>query len=138
MAGPALYANRAEVEAALAALPGSGTPSFPGEIRAVIDRTRNPERTFLRICENLSHSEEVRFAAFYAVLLRLRREERLTDYTRLLNQYEHTFGNEPYFHTFRAVALRLEGSPTSLLQAIEHSRQAARLIPDVAGVQHQL
>jgi tetratricopeptide (TPR) repeat protein len=32
----------------------------------------------------------------------------------------------------------LEGELASLLQAIEHSREAARLLPDVPGVQHQV
>jgi tetratricopeptide (TPR) repeat protein len=133
-----MYAGRAEVEAALSALPADDTQAFPGAIRTVIDRTRNPERTFLRICEDPSRPTALRFAAFYAVLLRLRREERLTDYALMLRRYEPEFGGRPYFHTFRAVALRLEGSPAALLQAIEHCRQAARLLPDVAGVQHQL
>lgn len=132
------YTGRAEVEAALAALPGTSEPSFLSEIRDVISRTRNPERTFRRICEDVSRSADIRFAALYAVLLRLRREERLTDYARVVNQHEREFGAEPYFHTFRAVVLRLEGSPAALLQAIEHARQAARLLPDVPGVQHQV
>ncbi|MFD7708068.1 hypothetical protein [Streptomyces sp. NPDC059786] len=34
--------------------------------------------------------------------------------------------------------LRLEGELASLLQAIEHSREAARLLADVPGVQHQV
>jgi len=133
-----MYANRAEVEIALAALPGTGDPSFLSAIREVIDRTRNPEPTYRRICEDSSRSSQVRFAALYAVLLRLRREERLTEYSSMVNRYENEFGAEPYFHTFRAVVLRLEGSAASLLQAIEHSRRAARLLPDVPGVQHQV
>lgn len=80
----------------------------------------------------------MRFAALYAVLLRLRREERLGEYTELINLHESEFGREPYFHTFRAVVLRLEGDVAGLLRAIEHSREAARLLPDVPGVQHQV
>ncbi|MDI5973876.1 hypothetical protein POF50_031810 [Streptomyces sp. SL13] len=132
------YANRAEVEAALAGLPRTVDPAFPQGIREVIDRTRNAERVFRRICDDSSVAADIRFAALYAVLLRLRREERLTDYVALASRYEGEFGSQPYFHTFRAVILRLEGDLASLLQAIEHSREAARLLPEVAGVQHQV
>lgn len=80
----------------------------------------------------------MRFSALYAVLLRLRREERLSEYSELVDRNEREFGSEPYYHTFRAVVLRLEGELASLLQAIEHSREAARLLRDVPGVQHQV
>lgn len=134
----AFYSGRAEVEQALAALPPTSDPAFLQDIRRVIDRTRNPERTFRRICEDVSMPSSMRFCALYAVLLRLRREERLSEYTELVNRNEREFGSEPYFHTFRAVILRLEGELASLLQAIEHSREAARLLQDVPGVQHQV
>ncbi|MEU1800768.1 hypothetical protein [Streptomyces sp. NPDC019937] len=104
----------------------------------MIDRTRDAEQVFRRICEDASRPRHIRFAALYAVLLRLRREERLTDYTEMVGRHEEEFGSEPYFHTFRAVILRLEGSLASLLQAIEHSREAARLLPEIPGVQHQV
>nr|WSY53222.1 hypothetical protein OG999_25910 [Streptomyces sp. NBC_00886] len=126
------------MELALGSLPPTGDPSFLVEIRTVIERTRNPERVFRRICEDYSKPAPLRFCALYAVLLRLRREERLSEYTELVNRHEREFGSEPYFHTFRAVILRLEGELASLLQAIEHSREAARLLPDVPGVQHQV
>ncbi len=132
------YANRAQVEDALAALPGTNDPAFLQEIRRGIDRTRDAERMFRRICEDASKPSDIRFAALYAALLRLRREERLGDYSELVSQHQQEFGREPYFHTFRAVVLRLEGDLASLLQAIEHSREAARLLPDVPGVQHQV
>lgn len=138
MPGLPSYTGRDQVEAALAALPTTADPAFLSAIRTVIDRTRDPERVFLRICQDTSRPYGMRFAALYAALLRLRREERLREYTRTVERYEHEFGAEPYFHTFRAVALRLEGSPGSLLQAIEHARRAAHLLTDVAGVQHQV
>lgn len=134
----AFYSGRPEVELALGALPPTSDPNFLVEIRTVIERTRNPERIFRRICEDYSRPASLRFYALYAVLLRLRREERLSEYTDLVNRHEREFGSEPYFHTFRAVILRLEGELASLLQAIEHSREAARLLPDVPGVQHQV
>lgn len=132
------YANRAQVEAALAELPSTTTPTFLAEIRRVIERTRNPERVFRRICDDVTKPATMRFQALYAVLLRLRREERLTEYTELVNRHEVEFGREPLFHTFRAVIFRLEDEPASLLQAIEHSREAARLLPDIPGVAHQV
>lgn len=126
------------MEQALVALPPTSDPAFLQEIRRVIDRTRNPERVFRRICEDISKPASLRFCALYAVLLRLRREERLSEYAELIRRHEGEFGSEPYFHTFRAVILRLEGELASLLQAIEHSREAARLLQDVPGVQHQV
>lgn len=134
----AFYSGRAEVEQALGTLPATGDPAYLQEIRRVIDRTRNPERTFRRICDDASRPSSIRFSALYAVLLRLRREERLSEYSELVNRHEEEFGGEPYFHTFRAVILRLEGELASLLQAIEHSREAARLLQNVPGVQHQV
>ncbi|MEU5309505.1 hypothetical protein [Streptomyces sp. NPDC021562] len=86
----------------------------------------------------MSRPTAMRFCALYAVLLRLRREERLSEYSELVDRNEREFGSEPYYHTFRAVVLRLEGELASLLQAIEHSREAARLLEDVPGVQHQV
>ncbi|GAB2806759.1 hypothetical protein [Streptomyces daliensis] len=132
------YTDREQVESALASLPNTTAPSFLQEIRRVIDRTNDAEQIFRLICEDRSRPRDIRFAALYAALLRLRREERLTDYAELTDRHEEEFGNEPYFHTFRAVILRLEGNLTGLLQAIEHSREAARLLPGVPGVQHQV
>jgi tetratricopeptide (TPR) repeat protein len=132
------YSGRVEVERALSALPPTTDPSFLQEIRRVIDRTRNPESTFRQVCGDMAKPASMRFCALYAVLLRLRREERLSEYAELVNRNEQEFGGEPYFHTFRAVILRLEGELASLLQAIEHSREAARLLRDVPGVQHQV
>ncbi|MEO3852924.1 hypothetical protein ABGB09_35800 [Streptomyces sp. B8F3] len=134
----AFFSGRREVEEALVVLPPTSDPAFLQEIRRVIDRTRNPERVFRRICEDSSKPASMRFCALYAVLLRLRREERLSEYSELVNRHEVEFGSEPYFHTFRAVILRLEGELASLLQAIEHSREAARLLQDVPGIQHQV
>lgn len=130
--------SRADVEAALAGLPDSTEPEFPQRIRTVIDRSRDPERVMRRICEDPHVTAGIRFAALYGVLLRLRREERLADYSALVDRHEAEFGDRAYFHTFRAVVLRLEGDPSGLLRAIEHSREAARLMPGVAGVQHQV
>ncbi|MEO3749954.1 hypothetical protein [Streptomyces sp. B6B3] len=138
MSVPPPYSSREEVESALAALPPTSVSSFLEDIRRVIERTTDPEATFRLICEDTSKPASVRFAALYAVLLRLRREERLTEYGQFLRQHEREFGGEPYFHTFRAVVLRLEGELASLLQAIDHTREAARLLTDVPGVQHQL
>lgn len=45
------YTSREQVESALAALPPTSVPSFLQEIRQVIERTRNPEVVFRRICE---------------------------------------------------------------------------------------
>ncbi|MEO3766799.1 hypothetical protein [Streptomyces sp. B5E4] len=68
----AFFSGRREVEEALVVLPPTSDPAFLQEIRRVIDRTRNPERVFRRICEDSSKPASMRFCALYAVLLRLR------------------------------------------------------------------
>lgn len=79
-----------------------------------------------------------RFVALYSLLLRLRREERFGEYGALVRQVEGEFGTEPYFHTFRAILARVRGDLASLRSAVEYSRQAVELMPNVAAVVHQL
>ena len=47
---------------------------------------------------------------------------------------EDEFGTEPYFHTFRAILARVRGDLASLRSAVEYSRQAVELMPDVPAV----
>ncbi|WP_160147051.1 tetratricopeptide repeat protein [Thermomonospora echinospora] len=84
------------------------------------------------------HPTDVRFAALYGWLLRLRREERYAEYESVLRQYGHEFEQEPYVYTFHAIVARNRGDASSLRSAVEYSRRAAELMPDVAGVVHQL
>jgi hypothetical protein len=74
----------------------------------------------------------------YALLLRLRREERYGEYGTLVHRFEGEFGTEPYFHTFRAILARVRGDLASLRSAVEYSRQAVELMPEVPAVVHQL
>ncbi|MDG4797550.1 hypothetical protein [Micromonospora sp. WMMD1082] len=79
-----------------------------------------------------------RFAALYALLLRLRREERHAEYAATVRQHESEFGAEPYFHTFRAIVARTRGDLASLRSAVEYSRHAVAAMPVIPAVVHQL
>ncbi|MBE1877458.1 tetratricopeptide repeat protein [Myceligenerans pegani] len=80
----------------------------------------------------------MRFSCLYAVLQLLHRQDRDVDYGRLVEEYEDEFGDNPYFHTFRAT--RLIGDRTSganLARALRHSERAIKVLGDRAGVWHQ-
>jgi len=71
--------------------------------------------------------------------VRQRREERYSEYADLVKRSEREFHDEPYFLTFQAIVARLGRPETSALRtAVEYSRRAASLLPDVAGVLHQV
>jgi hypothetical protein len=61
-----------------------------------------------------------REAALYALLLRLRREERFGEYGEFVRQFEDEFGAQPYFHTFRAIHARAKGDLASLRSSVEY------------------
>lgn len=122
----------------LDALPPSTTPEFSVEIRRVVEILPDPEEQLSDVLQTYGQSAGVRFAALYGWLLRLRREERFTEYESVLRQYAHEFEREPYVYTFHAIVARNRGDTSSLRSAVEYSRHAARLMPDVAGVIHQL
>ncbi|MEV3984784.1 hypothetical protein [Nonomuraea sp. NPDC049758] len=80
----------------------------------------------------------IRFFALYGLLLRLRREERTSEYDQIIARYAPHFEREPYFATFRAISERNRGDVASLRKAVAYSKQAVRDMPEVAGVVHQL
>ncbi|WP_150241162.1 hypothetical protein [Nocardiopsis quinghaiensis] len=119
-------------------LPPVDSPEFPQEIRSLGERLRDPEEVFRSIVSKQSLDDRVRFVALYGWLLRLRREERNEEYAEVVNRYDTYFGGEPYFLTFRAIVARNRGGRANLRKSVELSREAARRLPDVAGVVHQL
>lgn len=98
----------------------------------------DPETLLRQIVDDRSARLRLRFAALYALLLRLRREERYGEYGELVRRFEDEFGTEPYFQTFHAILARVKGDLASLRSAVEYSRQAVDLMPRVAAVVHQL
>lgn len=122
----------------LSALPPPSDPAFPASVRRALDDIDHPEPNLLKILEQPSRSSKVRFAALYALLLRMRREERFGEYGTTVHRFEDEFGSQPYYHTFRAIAAQMRGDLASLRSSVEHSRQAAAIMPDVAAVVHQL
>src|SRR6476660_5251030 len=124
--------------AALAGVPTPADPAFPQAIRAVLEEVPEAEPILRLIMVDKSARCPVRFAALYALLLRLRREERHGEYSALVRQHEDEFGAEPYYHTFRAIAARMRGDLVSLRSSVQHSRQAVTLMPTVPAVIHQL
>ncbi|TCC00529.1 hypothetical protein E0H26_02260 [Micromonospora zingiberis] len=111
---------------------------FPLAIRAVMEAHPEPEPALRAILDDRAARARTRFAALYALLLRLRREERHAEYAAVVRQHEAEFGAEPYFHTFRAIAARTRGDLASLRSAVEYSRHAVAAMPDVPAVVHQL
>jgi hypothetical protein len=139
VAGTPKPMTKVQVIKELRQLPDQVSPEFPAAIRSLVEQVPEPEAMFGQILNDQKMQHSVRFAALYSVLLRLRREERYNDYTELMRRNEKEFSAEPYFLTFEAVIARLRGADSSALRsAAEYSRRAARLMPDVAGVVHQL
>ena len=122
----------------LESVPVPSDPAFPQTVRRVLDDVDNPELALRAILDEHSVRERSRFVALYGLLLRMRREDRYGEYAALVAEREDEFGSQPYFHTFRAVVAQMKGDMASLRSAVEYSRQAASLLPDVAAVVHQL
>jgi hypothetical protein len=122
----------------LESVPVPSDPAFPQTVRRVLDDVDNPEPALRAILDEHSVRERSRFVALYGLLLRMRREDRYGEYAALVAEREDEFGSQPYFHTFRAVVAQMKGDMASLRSAVEYSRQAASLLPDVAAVVHQL
>lgn len=112
--------------------------TFPQAIREIIEAHPDPEPALRGILDDRSLRPRSRFAALYALLLRLRREERHGEYSAIVREHEGEFGTEPYFHTFRAIVARTRGDIASLRSSVEYSRQAVEAMPDVPAVVHQL
>src|SRR5437868_8158712 len=122
----------------LRSLPDQVSPEFPGAIRALVEELAQPEDTLRQIVELDRLKGPVRFYALYGLLLRLRREERHSEYEHTIVRYGKHFSKEPYFPTFLAISERNRGDAASLRKAIVYSLQAAADMPDVAGVVHQV
>ncbi|HEY8472834.1 MAG TPA: hypothetical protein VIL37_09395 [Natronosporangium sp.] len=130
--------DRDRLIAALARLPSASDRDFPQAVRSALEAFTDPEPILRRLVTDHSLPRAPRFAALYALLLRLRREERYAEYSEFVRRFEGEFGTEPYFLTFRAILLRARGDLASLRSAVELSRQAVNLMPQVAGIVHQL
>lgn len=124
----AARSERSRVLAALAGLPVPADPAFPQAVRAALEGISDPEPVLRQIVEDRAVRRQPRFAALYALLLRLRREERYGEYGTLVRRFEGEFGTEPFFHTFRAILARVRGDLSSLRSAVEYSRQAVELM----------
>ncbi|MET8140190.1 hypothetical protein ABZU32_07770 [Sphaerisporangium sp. NPDC005288] len=122
----------------LKALPEQTSAEFPQAIRQVVEQISEPEEALRGILRLPQIEHSIRFCALYGVLLRLRREERHSEYEHTVVAHTKLFGKEPYFPTFLAIIERNRGDVASLRKAVEYSRRAARDMPDVAGVVHQL
>ncbi|MEU8196597.1 hypothetical protein AB0C10_22720 [Microbispora amethystogenes] len=132
------HRRHADVIRDLNGLPEQTSPDFPQAIRAVIEGIPDPDETLRAILELPRLATSIRFCALYGLLLRMRREERHSDYEQTVARYAKQFSKEPYFITFLAIAERNRGDVASLRKAVEFSRQAANDMPDVAGVVHQM
>ncbi|MFI5929603.1 hypothetical protein ACIA3K_27015 [Micromonospora sp. NPDC051543] len=130
--------DRSHLVAALSKVPQPSDAAFPQAIRAVVEAYPNPEPLLRAVLDDHAIRRRSRFAALYALLLRLRREERHAEYASVVRDHEDEFGAEPYFHTFRAIVARAKGDLASLRSSVEYSRQAVASMPDVAAVIHQL
>jgi hypothetical protein len=119
-------------------LPASVTPEFPIEIRKVVEDLPDPERQLSDLVEDIGIVAAARFSALYGWLLRLRREERFAEYEAIVRRHGREFEREPYTYTFHAIIAKNKGDTSNLRSAVEYSRHAAKLMPDVAGVIHQL
>jgi hypothetical protein len=122
----------------LASVPVPSDPRFPQAVRRVLDDVDDPEPALRAILEEHSVRPRARFAALYGLLLRMRREDRYGEYAALVAEHENGFSSQPYYHTFRAIVAQMKGDLASLRSAVEYSRQAALLLPEVAAVVHQL
>ncbi|MFG2054192.1 hypothetical protein ACGFI9_09180 [Micromonospora sp. NPDC048930] len=130
--------DRSRLISALSSAPSARDLAFPQAIREIIEDHPDPESTLRAIIDDRTLRSRARFAALYALLLRLRREERHAEYGAIVREHEGEFGTEPYFHTFRAIVARMRGDLASLRSSVEYSRQAVEAMPDVPAVVHQL
>jgi hypothetical protein len=130
--------TRAHLIAALSKVPSPSDAAFPQAVRAVIEPYPDPEPLLRAVLDDHTIRTRSRFAALYALLLRLRREERHAEYGAVVRDHEDEFGSEPYFHTFRAIVAWAKGDLASLRSSVEYSRQAVAAMPDVPAVVHQL
>ncbi|RPF22261.1 tetratricopeptide repeat protein [Myceligenerans xiligouense] len=118
-------------------LPAWTSPTFAEDIRRTTLREYDVDE-LLTMLRDMSNEHDVRFSCLYAILQALHRQDRDIDYGRLVDEYENEFGDNPYFHTFRAT--RLIGDRTSganLARALRHSERAIKVLDDRAGVWHQ-
>lgn len=126
----------------LASLPEQRDPGFATGARRILAGLADGEAVLRAIVDDVSRPREVRFAALYALLVRLNREDRSRDYADVVRAHETEFGAEPYFNTFRALVARGRGvggmRPESLRAAADYARRAAADLPGIIGVQHQI
>lgn len=118
-------------------LPPWTSPTFAEEVR---DRVANDftETELVEMLDDASLTAEERFTVLYTLLQDLHREEREDEYRALVVHYEHEFGANPYYATFRAIVTVRDGtSPTQMRQALRHSRQAINALEDRPGVWNQ-
>ncbi|MCW2943766.1 MAG: hypothetical protein JWR24_483 [Actinoallomurus sp.] len=130
--------SQPEIISRLEGLPPTDTTAFSVQIRKLVEEIPNPEQQLRDIVQTNKYSGKTRFAALYGWLLRLRREERFAEYESVVRRYEDEFEHEPYVYTFHAIIEKNKGNTASLRSAVEYSRHAAELMPDVPGVIHQL
>ncbi|MBL0888601.1 hypothetical protein [Myceligenerans indicum] len=118
-------------------IPSWTSPTFAERIRENTLREHHFSE-LLATLRDTTNDHDVRFSCLYAVLQVLHREDRDVDYGRLVDQYEQEFGDNPYYHTFRAT--RLIGDRTSgadLVRALRHSERAVSALADRPGVWQQ-
>lgn len=111
---------------------------FAEQMRDLLKSQKIATADLRAILSDSQQPRDARFASLYGLLQELNREEKDQEYATLVNQYSAEFGNEPYYHTFRATAAMGDGSSeTQLRRALAHSRKAIVDFPDRPGVLHQ-
>lgn len=119
------------------ALPSWTDPAFAEKIRQRTLRDHHVDELLANL-RDTANDQDTRFSCLYAVLQVFHREDRDVDYGALVDEHEREFGDNPYFHTFRAA--RLIGDRTSgadLVRALRHSERAVRSLADRPGVWQQ-
>jgi len=122
----------------LTRLPRRTEVDFGPRVRRLDATLVNAEAEYRATLLDPGATRDQRFACLYALLHRLRREYRYSEYQDLLRKYEAEFGNDPYFDTFRVVEARWTGEDArSVRAALERSERAVSQISTDPGVLHQ-
>lgn len=125
----------------LEALPPQQDPGFATGTRRVLTGLTDSEQVLRAVLDDASNADAVRFAALYALLVKLNREDRVRDYADLVRVHEAEFGAEPYFNTFRALVARGYGlgrDAEALRRAVDFARRADADLPNSQGIKHQI
>lgn len=116
-------------------LPSQTDQDFGPTVRA---RYKDVEKTKLQALVDSESSVEERFAAFYALQVRRRRDAEYVEHKQAVEAYRHVFAEQPMFLFMVAESYGDLADPGEREIGVAYARRAAEACPNTPGVQHLL